>query len=95
MIRTVRRSTNWRPNPLGKGAHRKRTNDITKEAGPQVHQYTPRGTLTDSDHQLLALWAAKCAEHVLHLFEFLRNLQTRGLARRSLKLGYGCAAKSR
>ena len=27
------------------------------------------GTLTDSDHQLLALWAASCAEHVLRLFE--------------------------
>jgi hypothetical protein len=27
------------------------------------------GTLSDSDHQLLALWAASCAEHVLHLFE--------------------------
>ena len=27
------------------------------------------GTLTDADHQLLALWAAICAEHVLHLFE--------------------------
>lgn len=27
------------------------------------------GTLQDSDHQLLALWAADCAEHVLHLFE--------------------------
>src|SRR5919197_927571 len=27
------------------------------------------GTLTDSDHQLLALWAAACAEHVLPLFE--------------------------
>src|SRR5512132_4226537 len=27
------------------------------------------GTLTDLDHQLLALWAAACAEHVLHLFE--------------------------
>ena len=27
------------------------------------------GTLTDSDHQLLALWAASCAEHVLFLFE--------------------------
>ena len=30
------------------------------------------GTLTDSDHQLLALWAADCAEHVLHLFERAR-----------------------
>lgn len=27
------------------------------------------GTLTDADHRLLALWAATCAEHVLHLFE--------------------------
>jgi hypothetical protein len=27
------------------------------------------GTLTDLNHQLLALWAADCAEHVLHLFE--------------------------
>jgi len=27
------------------------------------------GTLTDSDHRLLALWAAECAEHVLPLFE--------------------------
>jgi hypothetical protein len=27
------------------------------------------GRLTDSDHQLLALWAASCAEHVLELFE--------------------------
>ena len=27
------------------------------------------GTLTDTDHQLLALWAASCAEHVLGLFE--------------------------
>jgi hypothetical protein len=27
------------------------------------------GTLTDADHRLLALWAAACAEHVVHLFE--------------------------
>jgi hypothetical protein len=27
------------------------------------------GTLTDEHHRLLALWAALCAEHVLHLFE--------------------------
>ncbi|KGN33371.1 hypothetical protein N802_15165 [Knoellia sinensis KCTC 19936] len=27
------------------------------------------GTLTDVDHRLIALWAAMCAEHVLHLFE--------------------------
>lgn len=27
------------------------------------------GTLADADHRLLGLWAAACAEHVLHLFE--------------------------
>jgi immunity protein 5 of polymorphic toxin system len=30
------------------------------------------GTLTDSDHHLLALWAASCAEHVLDVFEKAR-----------------------
>jgi hypothetical protein len=30
------------------------------------------GTLTDSDHRLLALWAASCAEHVLEHFESAR-----------------------
>lgn len=30
------------------------------------------GTLTDSDHHLLAIWAAACAEHVLHFFEQAR-----------------------
>jgi hypothetical protein len=27
------------------------------------------GTLLDPDHRLLALWAAACAEHVLHYFD--------------------------
>jgi len=27
------------------------------------------GSLTDADHRLLAVWAAACAEHVLHFFE--------------------------
>jgi hypothetical protein len=27
------------------------------------------GTLSDTSHHLLALWAAACAEHVLHFFE--------------------------
>ena len=30
------------------------------------------GTLTDVDHHLLAVWAADCAEHVLHCFEQAR-----------------------
>ncbi len=35
------------------------------------------GTLTDSDHRLLAIWAADCAEHVLHLFESEEPLDPR------------------
>ncbi len=35
------------------------------------------GVLTDSDHHLLALWAAACAEHVLHFFESARPLDSR------------------
>lgn len=30
------------------------------------------GTLPDEDHHLLAVWAAQCAEHVLHYFEEVR-----------------------
>ena len=36
---------------------------------PPLRHHRPRGTLTDSDHRLLASWSASCAEHVLHLFE--------------------------
>ncbi|MET0863162.1 MAG: putative immunity protein [Nakamurella sp.] len=35
------------------------------------------GTLTDADHQLLALWAATCAEHVLDHFESVRPADPR------------------
>ena len=53
------------------------------------------GTLTDSDHRLLALWAAACAEHVLHLFESVQPSdprprqaieQTRAWARGEIKM---------
>lgn len=30
------------------------------------------GTLQDSDHRLLAVWAADCAQHVLHFFEHVQ-----------------------
>lgn len=30
------------------------------------------GSLSDENHRLLALWAATCAEHVLHFFEEVR-----------------------
>jgi hypothetical protein len=35
------------------------------------------GTLTDEDHHLLAVWAADCAEHVLHFFEEAQPHDTR------------------
>lgn len=35
------------------------------------------GTLTDPNHRLLALWAATCAEHVLHLFESVQPSDSR------------------
>jgi hypothetical protein len=53
------------------------------------------GTLTDVNHQLLALWAAACAEHVLHLFESVQPSdprprqaieQTRAWARGEIKM---------
>jgi hypothetical protein len=43
------------------------------------------GTLRDDDHQLLALWAADCAEHVLHHFELARPKDDR--PRRAIELG--------
>lgn len=42
---------------------------LPKERDPRFITVRRGGTLSDSDHRLLALWAASCAEHVLHLFE--------------------------
>lgn len=42
---------------------------LPKVRDPRFITVRRGGTLTDSDHHLLALWAAACAEHVLHLFE--------------------------
>src|ERR671933_1031248 len=43
---------------------------LPKDRDPRFVTIRRGGTLTDSDHHLLALWAATCAEHVLHLFEW-------------------------
>jgi hypothetical protein len=42
---------------------------LPKNRDPRFVTIRRGGTLTNSDHQLLALWAASCAEHVLDLFE--------------------------
>jgi hypothetical protein len=50
---------------------------LLKERDPRFITIRRGGTLTDSDHRLLALWAAACAEHVLHLFESVQPLDAR------------------
>jgi hypothetical protein len=50
---------------------------LPKERDPRFITIRRGGTLTDSNHHLLALWAAACAEHVLHLFEQEKPSDTR------------------
>jgi hypothetical protein len=45
---------------------------LPKVRDPRFITLRRGGSLTDDDHHLLALWAAHCAEHVLHLFEQTR-----------------------
>ncbi len=50
---------------------------LSKVRDPRLITIRRGGTLTDADHHLLALWAAACAEHVLHLFESARPADLR------------------
>src|SRR5258707_273685 len=50
---------------------------LPKDRDPRFITIRRGGTLTDSDHHLLALWAAECAEHVLHLFESAKPSDSR------------------
>ena len=52
---------------------------LPKVRDPRFVTIRRGGTLTDSDHRLLALWAASCAEHVLDLFESARPEDSRPL----------------
>ena len=42
---------------------------LPEDRDPRLVTVRRGGTLTDADHHLLGLWAATCAEHVLHLFD--------------------------
>jgi len=42
---------------------------LPKKRDPRFITMRRGGTLQDADHHLLAVWAADCAQHVLHLFE--------------------------
>ena len=58
---------------------------LPKDRDPRFVTIRRGGTLNDSDHQLLALWAAVCAEHVLDHFERVRPGDDR--PRRAIALG--------
>jgi len=58
--------------PVVSDGHKERSAQLMilpKVRDPRFVTIRRGGTLTDSDHHLLALWAASCAGHVLHLFE--------------------------
>ncbi|MBZ0295562.1 MAG: hypothetical protein K8L99_23595 [Anaerolineae bacterium] len=42
---------------------------FSKIRDPRLITVRRGGTLQDADHHLLAIWAAECAQHVLHFFE--------------------------
>ena len=74
---------------------------LPKDRDPRFITIRRGGTLTDSDHRLLALWAAACAEHVLHLFESVQPSdprprqaieQARAWARGEIKMSQARAA---
>ena len=74
---------------------------LPKDRDPRFITIRRGGTLTDSDHRLLALWAAACAEHVLHLFESVQPSdprprqaieQTRAWVRGEIKMSESRAA---
>jgi hypothetical protein len=74
---------------------------LPKHRDPRLITIRRGGTLTESDHRLLALWAAACAEHVLHLFESVQPTdprpreaieQTRAWARGEIKMSEARAA---
>ncbi len=50
---------------------------LPKDRDPRFITIRRGGSLTDSDHHLLALWAAACAEHVLPLFEAVKPADSR------------------
>ena len=74
---------------------------LPKDRDPRFITLRRGGTLTDLDHQLLALWAAACAEHVLLLFESVQPSdprprqaieQTRSWARGEIKMSQARAS---
>jgi len=57
---------------------------LPKKRDPRFITVRRGGILQDSDHRLLAEWAADCAQHVLHLFEEIQPNDER--PRRAIEL---------
>ncbi len=57
---------------------------LPKKRDPRFITVRRGGTLQDADHHLLAVWAAACAQHVLHLFEEMQPNDER--PRRAIEL---------
>lgn len=57
---------------------------LPKKRDPRFITVRRGGSLQDTDHHLLAIWAADCAQHVLHLFEAVRPADER--PRRAIEL---------
>jgi hypothetical protein len=50
---------------------------FSKSRDPRLITVRRGGTLEDAHHQLLAIWAADCAQHVLHFFEEVQSSDER------------------
>src|SRR6266498_3394986 len=50
---------------------------LPKKRDPGFITVRRGGTLQDANHHLLAIWAADCAQHVLHLFEEMQPTDER------------------
>ena len=57
---------------------------LPKKRDPRFITVRRGGSLQVADHQLLALWAADCAQHVLHFFEEIQPSDDR--PRRAIEL---------
>jgi hypothetical protein len=57
---------------------------LPKKRDPRFITVRRGGTLQDADHHLLAVWAANCAQHVLHFFEEIQPHDDR--PRRAIEL---------
>ena len=63
---------------------------LPKKRDPRFITLRRGGTLQDSDHHLLAVWAADCAQHVLHLFEEMQPVDDRPRRAIALARAWAC-----